>query len=425
MRNSGNASKFHGRRGFVLVAFALALGLMMGAAGLTYDIGRMYITRTEIQSYCDAAALYAAWKLNGKTDGIASARSAALATPKSWNLGSRAIDTSRVTVDFAQSLSGPWVTSPNPAADYIYARVSTNVDLPMMLMPVLTGRFQSTIAARAIAQQAPKAGTTNNIFPFAPFWIVPTGNVVPSGSSNSTPPDPYNMTPARTGLNAPYDLQQGGVYTLRGPSAWKNVSSDMCSADASVPQYKYRKASGVPERGFIWETNSMSDIKDAIQGNAVPSSGSSISVGDSVETGCSFCMVPGTRQVATKAIQDRVESDTNHTATSYMSYARGSGGTGNSRRVVVVPVVTGICGTYDNGNYNAGCPTNPATGSAFGANRVIGFASFFLLTASNYDSNAGYPICAEYIGPWVSNSTSSGASSGALGAGLSVPQLVE
>lgn len=414
------------RRGYVLVAFTLSLMLLLGTAGLTYDVGRMYITRNETQSFCDAASLYAAWNLNGKLDGITAARAAALATPKQWAFGTRPFDPARTTVEFAKTFAGPWAQNPNPAADYIYARVSTSVQLPMMLMPVVTGQFQSTIAAKATAKQVPISGTPNNIFPFAPFWIVPGGGTTPGGSSAPTPADPYDMMPARTGRNAPYDLQQGGLYTLRGPSKWKDVANDMCQNDATAPQYQYRIASGVPDRGFIWDTNSMSDIKNAIQGNAVPQEGDSINIGDNVVTNCDFCMVPGTRQVATKAIQDRVASDTNATAPNYRAYAQGSGGTGNSRRMVVVPMVTGVCGSYDHGAYNANCPADPDPhGPVFGANTVIGFASFFLLPANSYDSNAGWPICAEYVGPWVPNSTGGGAGSGSSSTGGSVPTLVD
>jgi hypothetical protein len=414
------------RKGFVLIVFALSLSLILGAAALTFDVGRMYIARNEAQSYCDAAALYAAWKLNGKLDGITAARASALATPKRWEFGTRPFDPSRTTVEFASAFEGPWNQNPNPADGYTYARVTTSVQLPMFLMPVLTGQYQSTIAASAAAKQVAISGTPNNIFPFAPLWIVPGGNKTPTGSVQPTPPDPYNMVPARTGLNTPNDLQQGGVYTLRGPSKLKTAETDMCQNDATDPQFQYRIASGEPERGFIWDTNSMSDIKDAIQGNAVPQSGDSINIGDNVVTNCDFCLVPGTRQVATKSIQDRIASDTNSSAPNFKNYAQGSGGTGNSRRIVVVPVVTGLCGSFDGGKYNAGCPANPDPhGPVFGANTVIGFASFFLLPASSYDANAGYPLCGEYVGPWVPNSSAGGAGGGSGSTGGSIPMLVQ
>ncbi len=303
----------HKRGGFVLVAFTLSLMLLLGSAGLTFDLGRMYITRSEAQSYCDAAALYAVWKLNGKHDGITAARAAALATPKKWDFGTKPFDPSRTTVEFAKAFAGPWNQDPNPAADYVYARVRTSVQLPMFLTPVVTGQFQATIGARATAKQLPITGTPNDIFPFAPFWIVPTGGTIPDGSAEPDPEDPYNMIPARTG-NDPedYEYQQGGIYTLRGPSNWKDTETDMCQNDATPEQYGYRKASGIPDRGFIWDTHSMDDIKNAIQGNAVPQDGHSINIGDRVDDNCFFCMVEGTRQVAAHAIQDRVASDVNY-----------------------------------------------------------------------------------------------------------------
>ena len=89
-----------------------------------------------------------------------------------------------------------------------------------------------------------------------------------------------------------------------------------------------------------------------------------------------------------------------------------------------MPMITGVCGNYY-GSYDAACPSNPnPSGPTFGANTVIGFASFFLLPVSEYDQNANFPICAEYVGPWVPNSTGGGAGSSNGGTGGSIPQLV-
>ncbi len=89
-------------------------------------------------------------------------------------------------------------------------------------------------------------------------------------------------------------------------------------------------------------------------------------------------------------------------------------------------MVTGVCGSYDGGHNNPNCRTNPdPNGPNFGAKTVIGFASFFLFTASSYDNNAQFPICAEYVGPWVPNWTGGGAGSGGSGTGGSVPTLVD
>jgi hypothetical protein len=177
--------------------------------------------------------------------------------------------------------------------------------------------------------------------------------------------------------------------------------------------------SGIPDRGFIWDTKSMSDIKDAIQGNAVPTGEGSINIGDNVAANCYYCLVEGTRQVAAHAIQDRILSDTNFTAPNYDTYVDSK--SGNSERVVVVPIVTGVF--QASGDW----PEN-SDGIAYGANTVIGFASFFLLPVASYEGNANAPICAEYIGPWVPNSVAGGASSGGGSSGStggSVPTLVD
>ena len=46
-----------GARGYVLVALTLALVFLLSICGLAVDIGRMYITKSEAQSFVDSAAL--------------------------------------------------------------------------------------------------------------------------------------------------------------------------------------------------------------------------------------------------------------------------------------------------------------------------------------------------------------------------------
>ena len=53
------AHKHSRERGFTLVASAICVVALFGAAGLAVDIGRMYITKNEAQSYADAAAVSA------------------------------------------------------------------------------------------------------------------------------------------------------------------------------------------------------------------------------------------------------------------------------------------------------------------------------------------------------------------------------
>ena len=58
------------RRGFVLVTMAATAAAVFGVVGLAVDIGRMFITKNELQVYCDAAAVAAAMQLDGSTAGL-------------------------------------------------------------------------------------------------------------------------------------------------------------------------------------------------------------------------------------------------------------------------------------------------------------------------------------------------------------------
>ena len=59
-----------GQRGYVLIALTLGLVFLLGMAGLAVDIGRMYVTKSEAQSFVDSAAFSGALQLDGTAAGI-------------------------------------------------------------------------------------------------------------------------------------------------------------------------------------------------------------------------------------------------------------------------------------------------------------------------------------------------------------------
>src|SRR5262245_54613596 len=75
------------RRGFVLIAMASAMFLMLALIGMAFDFGRIYIARNEAQIFADAASMAAAAQLDGSPDGLANARAAVAGLPNRWNLG--------------------------------------------------------------------------------------------------------------------------------------------------------------------------------------------------------------------------------------------------------------------------------------------------------------------------------------------------
>ncbi len=109
-------------------------------------------------------------------------------------------------------------------------------------------------------------------------------------------------------------------------------------------------------------------------------------------------MTGGAKQTQQDSIINRVRQDTDWASGSYAEYL--VNGTGNGRRLIAVPI-------------NTWSPDY----------RVVGFAAFFLLDSSEYQSATGgnKPFCAEYIGPYVQGS----AHQGAGGAGAFVVRLVQ
>src|SRR5260370_39929186 len=65
-------------KGFVLIVACMALTLLLGFAALGIDIGRMYVIKSELQAFTDAAALSAALALDGSSTGPERARDAAV-----------------------------------------------------------------------------------------------------------------------------------------------------------------------------------------------------------------------------------------------------------------------------------------------------------------------------------------------------------
>lgn len=66
-----------GEDGAILILWALFLAVAMGFMALTFDLGRVASTQSELQSYADQVALASAGELDGRPDAIARATAAA------------------------------------------------------------------------------------------------------------------------------------------------------------------------------------------------------------------------------------------------------------------------------------------------------------------------------------------------------------
>ena len=145
------------RSGFVLVTMTAGALTMTGMLGMAFDIGRMYIAKSELQSFADAAALAAALRLDGQSTGITRARNevSTMRSAYRWNLGGSQLAAGNVTLEFAQSINnGPpvnWSSNPGTATNYSFARITVHGNLPIYFMAAVRGATHSDIGASATA----------------------------------------------------------------------------------------------------------------------------------------------------------------------------------------------------------------------------------------------------------------------------------
>lgn len=316
-----------------MTAAACAIG-MVAMLGLSVDLGRMYIARNEAQAYVDSAALSAALELDGSLTGLQRARNAVAASTNRWHLATAAFAGTQTKFSTAQA--GPWDANPASATGVRFVRVWATADPPLYFIPIMTASNRGQVNAVAVAGQVRQTYYREGSFPFSPI------------SHNEDDPN--------------FGLTAGTRYTLRWASAPK-LHQRVCDGDDDQSTIDRANATG-DERGYIEET-SASTIREAIEADYQTRP---LTVGDIVS------MSGGSKQTQQDAIVNRVRQDLDVSARNYAEYI--DNGTGNGRRIIVVPINT----------------WHPDY-------RVVGFATFFLLEPSVYlAANGGNkPFCAEFV----------------------------
>lgn len=239
------------RRGVVLILFALSILVIFGFIGLAFDVGRLYIARNEAQGYCDAAALAAAYLLDGTATGIDAARNAALSGTFPAGLNSspwkqyhfQTLPFSGITVefssDFTPSGGGSWSTTPDPATAR-FVRVTATAAVPLYLSAVLTGQQNGVAQAYAIGAQVKMTTISEGL---VPFTVIAHCAVGADGTSYGGLPACNTTCTSAGGVETCLGLTEGLAYTLRwGSNVWQQsfkktpVDTDgWCSGDAVPP----------------------------------------------------------------------------------------------------------------------------------------------------------------------------------------------
>ena len=335
--------------GFVLIATAVCLPVIVGMLGLTVDVGRLYIVKTELQSYADSAAIAAAYELNGTSQGITNAITVAQSGSNGgtsinrWNFGTQTLNTPQVA--FAQTFGGSYTSSPASGTNYLFAQVTASEAVNLYFLPIFPNvSANRTVSATAIAGQGVRSSLGDGLSPFSP--------------------DAHNPIDPNFGFVA------GTQYTLKWAPPGQRKNGNKCGGDLG-----FTPGGGSSDRGYIdvGQGNGNSALRDAVVNN-------DYSLATPLAVGGSITMVTGNKSVG-PAVTERFNQDTDTNAATYSTYR------GNGRRIIIVAV-----------NNSA----NPAL--------VDGFAAFFLPPNSCGASNTS-PCCGEYLGPAVAFGKQKGGSS--------------
>jgi hypothetical protein len=348
------------QQGYVFITTALLLAVVLGMTGLAFDIGRMYVARSEAQTSADALALKAASLLDGTQSGVSRAKQALADNPNRFHFGVQSFEDAEL--GFSQSQDGPWESHPMDARSLRFARVLMKAPVPIYLLRVTGAPGVGNTSAVAIAGHVPKSRFGIGLFPYSP--IAPN-------------PDDAADFGFERGKKYALSWEPGklGTGSVRSPAGSQSVIGGACDGDATAPDRRAEKVTG------YFGPPAPDPRRRAILGDLHPEE-------FVAKVGEPLPIPPEERvtvEVHAKGFAQRVQSDSDSgsaTFTQYQSVWDGAGQrVGNGRRIVGVPVRSG------------------------GAeSKIVGFRAFFLLPAEWY---AGSPssLCAEYIGSWTLGAT--------------------
>jgi hypothetical protein len=357
-------------RGFVLLAMTFFSIALLGVLGVAVDVGRVFVAKTESQTFCDAAALAATLQLDGTTGGIAAAKNAVSNSANRWNM-----DTVRISnyqVDFATSSTGPWSSNPNPAVGFIYSRVQLALPVDLYFIPVVVSQRIQDVNSIAIAGQIAQTAVPRGLGPFTAV------------STNPTDPN-YGLV-----VGDQYDIQWPAYNGSRAgcsPSTPDNCFvKPACGGESGASKTAVTQYWGASINGY-WGSNANStidqEVLDLIQLQP-------LSLNQAIT------LTSGNKNAEATALDTRVNQDTNVADNEPDDYQNSSNH--NNRRLIGLPVV------------------NPTASGTF----VIGYAAFLLLsnadvghgTASTYyaSGNGNDPFCAVYAGGYKLDGSGPGGS---------------
>lgn len=167
-RTSIKGQRNHGQDGAVAVSFALLIIVLLGFVGFALDVGRLYVSRAELQNAADTCALAASAALTGaNANQLQVAENYGIAAGNRNLIGMQrtAAGITSAGITFSQTLNGTYQTSASISAanalNMHYARCTlSEADIPTLLIHVvnlLPGQNigPSTVKVTAVAGLEP------------------------------------------------------------------------------------------------------------------------------------------------------------------------------------------------------------------------------------------------------------------------------
>lgn len=184
-----NGMRFQRQRGAVAVIVGLSIVALIGFVGLALDLGKLFITKTELQNGADACALAASRELTGANDSQLAIAEAAGITTGALNRVIFQTETVALKVNdsvtFSKEYDGPYLKKNNSIAPadarsmkYVRCTVS-RAEIPnwfIQVLNVMPGIHigNQTVSATATASLA--SAQTNCAIPIGLCHVDPDGN---------------------------------------------------------------------------------------------------------------------------------------------------------------------------------------------------------------------------------------------------------
>lgn len=252
--------------GTILALWGVSFAALLGIVALSFDLGRIGITRTELQSFADSVALAAAGELDGKSDAIIRANAAAenlISDRKTFGSGSATLAGSAdFTLTFLSELPDIETAATTETTTDPFEAVFVRVDIDPSTVDLTFGAAFTGLTGNAgpdnVANAYAIAGFTQYACDVTPLmFCMPTTPIVPGIMINlRSGGNSAGWGPGAFGFLDPSKF----LVDTEGPCAGKNgVQLDACliGAIGSITQC-------FAQRGVDIEPGQKVGIEDAI-----------------------------------------------------------------------------------------------------------------------------------------------------------------